>query len=43
MYEYDDFQAIAVAVEIVLKWLNHQMKDEWQNKKKERVKHERTG
>jgi len=43
MYEYDDFQAIAVAVEIVLKWLNHQMKDEWQKKKKERVKHERTG
>ena len=43
MYKYDDFQAIAVAVEIVLKWLNHQMKDEWQKKKKERVKHERTG
>jgi len=40
MYEYDDFQAIAVAVEIVLKWLNHQMKDEWQKKK---VKHERPG
>jgi len=32
MYEYDDFQAIAVAVEIVLKWLNHQMKKkEWLN------------
>ena len=41
MYEYDDFQAIAVAVEIVLKWLNHQMKDEWQKQKK--VKHERPG
>ena len=39
MYKYDDFQAIAVAVEIVLKWLNHQMKDEWQKK----VKHERPG
>jgi hypothetical protein len=32
MYEYDVFQAIAVAVEIVLKQLNHQMKDGWQKR-----------